>query len=82
MNTSRDAFMADLDSDGDLDIYTFVFGSQNLIWENDGAGNFTAATPIAGDLFNTFSGFFVQIYQGTDLSTYILQIMGKINYGY
>ena len=46
-NDPRDAFIADLDGDGDQDVIAAIFQWNDIIWyKNDGSQNFTSNTTI------------------------------------
>ena len=70
-NRSIDAQIADIDGDGDLDIYTpsFVSG-QNKLWINDGLGNGAAsfsASDISGDTSDAYGSEIADIDGDGDL---------------
>ena len=46
------AAIADLDGDGDLDVFEAVDDMQNLVFTNDGAGRFTEGAKAAGAAFD------------------------------
>ncbi|HET9216574.1 MAG TPA: VCBS repeat-containing protein, partial [Terriglobia bacterium] len=41
--------LGDVDGDGDLDLVMGNFGAPNMLYENDGSGNFTVSRPITTD---------------------------------
>src|SRR5690606_5641797 len=51
------SYAADIDDDGDIDIWTLDSASHNKLWLNDGAGNFTASD-IANDFYGTAGAIF------------------------
>ncbi|MFE8072492.1 FG-GAP-like repeat-containing protein [Marinobacteraceae bacterium S3BR75-40.1] len=72
--TSYSAVMADVDNDGDLDIYTANHQQQNRLWINDGLGDggasFTAAD-IAGDTGSTEVPVMGDVDGDGDLDIYV-----------
>ncbi|MCB0182936.1 MAG: VCBS repeat-containing protein, partial [Caldilineaceae bacterium] len=64
---------ADVDNDGDLDLYTINFGTANILYRNNGNGTFTDITGAAGlgDTGNGRGNVFGDIDGDNDLDLYI-----------
>lgn len=65
---------ADVDNDGDLDIYVCQFDSPNLLFLNDGKGNFTESAAAAGVAVKSGSvvGAFEDYDRDGDLDLFLL----------
>lgn len=68
------ATMADIDNDGDLDIYACQFGAPNLLYLNDGRGRFTegAAKAGIGKATGSVVGAFADYDRDGDLDLFLL----------
>ena len=73
---SEGATPADVDGDGDLDLYLTRWNHPDVVWLNDGAGRFSAAGALPGDLGNrptaTLGGSFGDADSDGDLDLLVL----------
>ncbi len=70
--TAQDSEIVDFDGDGDLDILiAMYFGFQNIIWENDGSGNFTQNN-ITGDTGESFGVTTGDVNNDGEIDVYVV----------
>lgn len=70
---STGAVLADIDGDGDLDLFVTSLGGPNALYRNDGTGRFTEITVEAGlaDSLGATTAAFADIDDDGDLDLYI-----------
>lgn len=62
--------LADVDADGDLDVYVATWGSLDHVYYNDGAGAFTSVE-LSGPVGAAFSGSFADADGDDDVDLYV-----------